>query len=99
MSKKQILIVSEQANAAAIGPMYMDPIKSLFPASQAEVTILYNNDKNNTPPYPNYYLSYPSAAPSGIASGDLLRHRVSPHHAARRPNGALLLRFPFGDGI
>lgn len=60
------LIVSEQANAAAIGPMYKDPIKSLFPASQAEVAVRYNNDKNNTPPFPNYYLSYPSAAPSGI---------------------------------
>ncbi len=61
------VIVSEQANAIAIGPSYKDPIFSLFPASQAEVSTIYNNDKNNTPPFPNYYMSWPSSAPSGIA--------------------------------
>ncbi len=60
------LIVSEQANATAIGPTYKDPIKSFFPASQATVSTIFNNEKNATPPFPNYYLSWPSAAPSGI---------------------------------
>ena len=60
------LITSEQVNATGLGPNYRDPIMSLFPASQATVSTIYNNDKNETPPFPNYYLSWPTAAPSGL---------------------------------
>ena len=60
------LIVSEQANAAAIGPLYKDPLKTFFPASQATISTIYNNEKNATPPFPNYFLSWPSAAVSGM---------------------------------
>ena len=60
------LIVSEQANAAALGPNYQDPIKTFFSVSQDTIHTIYTNDKNQTPPFSNYYLSWPSAAPSGI---------------------------------
>jgi hypothetical protein len=30
------------------------------------VTTIFNNDLNNTPPYPNDYLQWPTVAPSGI---------------------------------
>ncbi|MEO6039650.1 MAG: PQQ-dependent sugar dehydrogenase, partial [Saprospiraceae bacterium] len=59
-------IIDEQANAQALGAAYKDPIKSFFPASQSMVSTIFNNEKNSTPPFPNYYLSWPSAAPSGI---------------------------------
>lgn len=45
---------------------YSDPIISLFAATKQEVSTFYTNDINNTPPYPNYYLQYPTSAPSGI---------------------------------
>lgn len=62
------LVTSETANKTAIqaGFTYSDPIFSLFPATKAEVTTIFNNDLNNTPPYPNDYLQWPTAAPSGI---------------------------------
>lgn len=64
------LIVSEQANAAGLGPNYQDPIITLFPADQDSVNTIYLNDKNQTPPFPNYYLSWPTAAPSGLGYYD-----------------------------
>lgn len=60
------VIPNEQAEAAAIGAAYQDPIGSYFPVDNATVTTIYNNDKNDTPPFDNYYLSWPTAAPSGI---------------------------------
>lgn len=61
-------ITSESANRAAIQTnyTYSEPIFSLFPATKAEVSTIFNNDLNNTPPYPNYYLQWPTSAPSGI---------------------------------
>jgi PQQ-dependent dehydrogenase (s-GDH family) len=61
-------IVSETANRTAIqaGYTYSEPIFSLFPATKTEVSTIFNNDLNNTPPYPNYYLQWPTSAPSGI---------------------------------
>ncbi|MCD6011230.1 MAG: hypothetical protein K0Q79_1092 [Flavipsychrobacter sp.] len=61
-------IISEFANRTAIQTThtYSDPIFSLFPASRADVSTIFTNDINNTPPYPNYYLQWPSSAPSGI---------------------------------
>ncbi len=46
--------------------IYSEPIGSFFPASKNDVSTYYTNDVNNTPPYPNYYLQYPTIAPSGI---------------------------------
>lgn len=62
------LILSEAANLTAIQASYSysEPIFSLFRATQAEVNTMYTNDVNNTPPYSNYYLQYPTSAPSGI---------------------------------
>ena len=60
------LIVNEQANAAALGPLYKDPLKTFFPASPATITTIFNNEKSGTPPFPNYYLSWPSSAPAGM---------------------------------
>lgn len=62
------LVTSESANRAAIQTnyTYSDPIFSLFPASKTEVSTIWNNDLNNTPPYANYYLQWPTSAPSGI---------------------------------
>jgi PQQ-dependent dehydrogenase (s-GDH family) len=61
-------IGSETANRTAIQATYpySDPIFSLFPATKAEVTKMYTDDVNGTPPYPNAYLQYPGSAPSGI---------------------------------
>lgn len=61
-------IVSESANRTAIEAnyTYSEPIFSLFPATQAEVDTIFTNDLNDTPPYANYYLQWPTAAPSGI---------------------------------
>lgn len=61
-------VPSEESNRDLIEQIYPynDPIYSLFPASQSEVMEFYNNDKNNTPPYDNYYLQYATSAPSGI---------------------------------
>ncbi len=62
------LIASEMANMQAIQSAYIykDPIFSLFPAPQAMVSEIWNNDNNDTPPYDNYFLQWPTAAPSGI---------------------------------
>ncbi len=62
------LIVSEAANKTAIQTTYTysDPIFSLFQAPKADVSTIYNNDLNDTPPYANYYLQWPTSAPSGI---------------------------------
>lgn len=62
------LIDSELENRAylEIDYEYADPIKSLWPASQAEVSTIFTNEVNQTPPFDNYYLSWPTAAPSGI---------------------------------
>lgn len=62
------LVTSEAANKTAIQATYSygDPIFSLFPASKNEVSTIFNNDLNSTPPYPNYYLQWPTSAPSGI---------------------------------
>ncbi len=62
------LIISESANKTAIetGYVYSDPIFSLFPATKTEVSTIFTNDLNDTPPYDNYYLQWPTSAPSGI---------------------------------
>jgi PQQ-dependent dehydrogenase (s-GDH family) len=62
------LVVSEAANSTAIQTVYpyRDPIFSMFPATKSEVSTIYNNDLNNTPPYANYFLQWPTSAPSGI---------------------------------
>ncbi len=61
-------VPSETANRALIETnfAYSDPIASFFAASKSEVSVLYNNDVNNSPPFPNYYLQWPTSAPSGI---------------------------------
>lgn len=61
-------ITSEMANRIAIQTnfTYSDPIFSLFPATKTEVSTIYNHDLNNTAPYNNYYLQWPTSAPSGI---------------------------------
>lgn len=61
-------IVSEAANRTAIQAnyTYSEPIFSLFPATRTEVSTMWTNDINGTPPYANYYLQYPTSAPSGI---------------------------------
>lgn len=61
-------IVSESANKTAIQAnyAYSDPIFSLFPATKTEVTTIFNNDLNSTPPHANYFLQWPTSAPSGI---------------------------------
>jgi PQQ-dependent dehydrogenase (s-GDH family) len=61
-------ITSESANKTAIEATYIygEPIFSLFPAAKADVSAIFNNDLNSTPPYPNYYLQWPTSAPSGI---------------------------------
>ena len=62
------MVVSETANRTAIQTKhpYSDPIFSLFRATRPEVVTLYNHDVQNSPPFPNYYLYYPTSAPSGI---------------------------------
>jgi len=62
------MVASEVANKATIEASYAysEPIFSLFRATKAEVTTMWTNDINNTPPYANYYLQYPTSAPSGI---------------------------------
>jgi PQQ-dependent dehydrogenase (s-GDH family) len=59
-------INSEQNNATALGANYQDPLKSFFPVTQATAATVYNNVLNGTDPVPNYFLSWPSIAPSGI---------------------------------
>ena len=61
-------ITSETANRASIQSNYPygAPIASFFPAPQSEVATFYTNDLHHTPPYANYYLQYPTSAPSGI---------------------------------
>ncbi len=62
------MIVSEVANRATIQASYpySDPIFSLFRAKRSEVVTFYNHDVQDAPPFPNYYLYYPTSAPSGI---------------------------------
>ncbi|MBC7775909.1 MAG: PQQ-dependent sugar dehydrogenase, partial [Phycisphaerae bacterium] len=59
---------SEALNRTEIEQIYpySDPLGSFFAPSQSEVSTLYSNDVNNTPPFANYYLYYPTIAPSGI---------------------------------
>ncbi len=61
-------VPSEVVNQALIEAKfpYSGPITSLFPAEKSLVSDIYNNDVNNTSPYPNYYLQWPTSAPSGI---------------------------------
>ena len=61
-------VPSEAANRAEIEASfpYSEPLISLFPATQSEVSTFYTNDLNNTPPYDNYYLQYATSAPSGM---------------------------------
>lgn len=61
-------VISEAAQRTEIEAsfLYSDPMMSFFPASQETVMEIYQNDYNNTPPYDNYYLQYPTSAPSGI---------------------------------
>jgi len=61
-------VVSEVANRTLIQAKhpYSDPIFSLFRATRPEVVTLYNHDVQNSPPFPNYFLYYPTSAPSGI---------------------------------
>jgi PQQ-dependent dehydrogenase (s-GDH family) len=61
-------IVSEVDNKTMIQAnyTYSDPIFSLFPATKTEVSTIFTNDLNNTPPYANYFLQWPTSAPSGI---------------------------------
>ncbi len=61
-------IVSESANRTAIEAnyTYSEPVFSLFPATKGAVDTIFNNDLNKTPPYANYYLQWPTSAPSGI---------------------------------
>ena len=61
-------ITSESANRTMIQATYTysEPIFSLFPATKTEVSTIFTNDLNKTPPYPNYFLQWPTAAPSGI---------------------------------
>lgn len=62
------IIIDEAQNKANIAANYpySDPLKSLWPASQTTISTIYNNDVNETPPFDNYYLSWPTAAPSGM---------------------------------
>jgi PQQ-dependent dehydrogenase (s-GDH family) len=60
------VIPSEVAEANALGAAYMEPIGSYFPVDKATVSTIYTNDENDTPPFDNYYLSWPTIAPSGI---------------------------------
>jgi PQQ-dependent dehydrogenase (s-GDH family) len=61
-------IVSESANRTAIqvNYTYSEPIFSLFAATQSEVSTIFNNDLNSTPPHAAYFLQWPTSAPSGI---------------------------------
>ncbi len=61
-------VPSEAANRAEIEASfpYSEPLISLFPATQSEVSTFYTNDLNNTPPYDHYYLQYATSAPSGM---------------------------------
>lgn len=57
------LIVSENENAAAIGPAnYRDPIKSLYPTSHSYLTEIFKRTKNSDPNKP----TWKSEAPSSI---------------------------------
>ncbi len=62
------VIWSETANRDSIMTMYpySDPLKSFFPAPRSAVKVFNTNDINHTPPFANYYLQYPTIAPSGI---------------------------------
>jgi PQQ-dependent dehydrogenase (s-GDH family) len=60
-------ILNEATNAANLGANYRNPLKTFFPWDNASVRVAYQNAVNNTPPVPNYYLSWNSIAPSGIA--------------------------------
>ncbi len=60
------IIMSEQNNALSLGAAYRNPMKSFFPAPLSTNTTAYNNTKNNTPPFANYYLSWQTIAPSGV---------------------------------
>lgn len=61
-------ISSETVNRTLIQAAYTysEPIFSLFAATKSEVSTMWTNDVNNTPPFANYYLQYPTSAPSGI---------------------------------
>jgi PQQ-dependent dehydrogenase (s-GDH family) len=59
-------IVNEVANATSLGANYRNPMKSFFPVANATIRENYLNAVNNTPPVPNYFLSWNSIAPSGI---------------------------------
>jgi PQQ-dependent dehydrogenase (s-GDH family) len=60
------IIVNEVNNATNLGNSYQNPIKSYFPTNNATIKQIYQNTVNNTPPVPNYFLSWNSIAPSGI---------------------------------
>jgi PQQ-dependent dehydrogenase (s-GDH family) len=60
-------IFSEQINAAMIGATYRDPIATFWPAPADTVHTIHSNVEQYFEPYPNYYLSWPTIAPSGIA--------------------------------
>jgi PQQ-dependent dehydrogenase (s-GDH family) len=59
-------IVNEQQNATNLGATYRNPLKAFFPDNNANIRATYQNAVNNTPPVPNYFLSWNSIAPSGI---------------------------------
>jgi PQQ-dependent dehydrogenase (s-GDH family) len=60
-------IFSEQQNADLIGADYKDPIKTFYPAPHDTIKQIHTNMENYYEPYPNYWLHWPSIAPSGIA--------------------------------
>lgn len=59
-------IADEAANAISLGPAYREPLGALFPAGNQAVRDIWNNVRANTPPFDNYFMSWPSVAPSGI---------------------------------
>lgn len=60
------VIVNEANNATSLGVNYRNPLKAFFPSDNATIRQIYQNSVNNTPPFPNYFLSWNSIAPSGI---------------------------------
>jgi PQQ-dependent dehydrogenase (s-GDH family) len=61
-------VISEVTNREFIEQTYpySEPLASFFAVSRDSVHTMYTNDVNDTPPFPNYYLQYPTTAPSGI---------------------------------
>src|SRR5205085_1292198 len=56
-------IASEQANAKAIGVIYRNPIKSMYPLPGSQLRTIFNKTKSNAPDKPDW----PAEAPSSIA--------------------------------